>query len=134
MKPVEKAARVYQQEPCGRTFSKDLEAQLLHGIVCNTPESFVMARYVMRGWDYDQVCDSYYNPTNYKNHDCLHVFLAAGDLKDFFTFPHKSVKWVSFERGNKLRYYPYDQLKELCTHSIIPPMSYQVTSSELTVS
>lgn len=112
--PVEIAAAVYDQEPCARTFREDLEAHLLHGIVISTQTAFVMARYVCRDWPASAIVDPWNNDLACVP-DCLHIYLAAGRTSEFWTFPHKKVKWISFERGNSLRFHPYDQLQRLCS-------------------
>ena len=115
MMPWEQAARVYEQEPCARPLSSDLEAHLFHGLVYSTPEAFIMARYVCRDWPEEWIRDPWQNPPGER--DCLHVYLAAGDISKFFTFGHFPVKWCSFERGNVLRFHSYQSLKQRCTRT-----------------
>jgi len=115
MTPVEQAASVYGRELCARTFREDLEAHLLHGIVINTPKAFIMARYVCRDWPASAIVDPWQNDLTCAPRDCLHVYLAAGDLLEFFTFPHVETKWISFERKNILRFHPYETTKRRCT-------------------
>lgn len=114
MTTFEKACAIYQSEPCARTLREDLEAHLLHGMVYSTPKAFIMARYVSRRMsDADIVNPWISEPTGLA--DCIHIYLAAGDLTQFFTFPHDPVKWISFERENQLRFYPYATLLQRCT-------------------
>lgn len=114
MIPVLAAAAVYQRESCARTMLEDLESHLLHGLVYSTPKAFVMARYVCRDWPHAAITDPEINdlpgPKN-----CLHVYLAAGDVSKIWTFDHAETEWVSFERGNILRFYPYNLLKRRCS-------------------
>jgi hypothetical protein len=120
MNPAEQAAAVYEREPCARTFRSDLEAHLLHGIVISTPTAFIMARYVGSSWPTQDIVNPWCNDLNPSRRDCLHIYLAAGDLSEFFTFPHKPVTWCSFERRNILRFYSYQSLKRRCTISTDP--------------
>lgn len=113
MTPVEQAAAVYLSEPCARTFREDLESHLLHGVVFSTPTAFIMARYVARDWPPHRIVDPSQNNTTDDHLDCLHVYLASGDLTEFFTFPHKPCKWVSFERENVLKFYSYERIHNL---------------------
>lgn len=92
---------------------EDLEAHLLHGYVYNTPEAFIMARYVCRDWPQSAITDPNVNDLpGIKN--CLHVYLAAGPISKMFTFEHAEAEWVSFERENILRFHPYQSLKRRC--------------------
>lgn len=113
MTPVEQAAAVYLSEPCARTFREDLELHLLNGVVYSTPTAFIMARYVARDWPALSVVDPDQTDATCTPKDCLHVYLAAGDLTEFFTFPHKPCKWVSFERENALKFYSYERIHNL---------------------
>lgn len=112
MTPAQRAYQVYQSEPCARDFIDDLELHLICpvGYVYSAPEAFIMGRYVMRDWSYEDIT----NPAKFAltgDADCLHIFLAAGDISLFFTFEHVAVPWVSFERKNQLRFYPYEPLR-----------------------
>jgi hypothetical protein len=111
MKPVEEAAAVYQREPCVRTFREDLEAHLLNGFVMSTERFFYMARPVVKSaspWDIvnpwivfpEEECD------------CWHVYLYAGDMSFIFSHAPKAYPWGSFERHNKIRFYPWEAFKD----------------------
>ena len=104
-----KERHVYENGP--RSFKQDLEAHLIHGIVFSTPTAFVMARYVSRSWPDHSIINPWLNDATCSQLDTLHVYLAAGDLTEFFTFPHISCKWVSFERKNNLKFYSYARLR-----------------------
>jgi len=91
-----------------------MEAHLLHGIVISTPTAFIMARYVCRDWPASSIVDPWENDLTCAPRDCLHIYLAAGDLLEFFTFPHQPVMWISFERRNILRFHSYQALKRRC--------------------
>lgn len=115
MTPVEQAADVYRREPCARTFREDLEAHLLHGLVMSTPTAFIMARYVGRDWPHEAIVDPWENDLTCAPKNCLHVYVAAGDIGELFQFPHKAAEWISFERRNILRFHPYQRLRKRCT-------------------
>ena len=117
MKPVRQAAAVYQSEPCARDFKEDLSAHLLHGSVFSTPTAFIMARYVSRSWPAESIINPWLNDATCAQLDTLHVYLAAGDLTEFFTFPHKPVTWCSFERKNTLKFYDYARLRRTILHA-----------------
>lgn len=113
MSPLEMAMEVYRNEPCARTFQDDLEAHFIHGMVYSNEQTFIMARYVCRWWDQSIICDPWQNPPGER--DCLHIYLAAGNMANCFAFPHQICSFVSFERNNVLRHYPYQPLKRRCT-------------------
>ena len=116
MTPIEQAHALHTSEHGPRSFRCDLEAHLLHGIVFSTPTAFIMARYVSRSWPDSSIINPWLNDATCSQLDTLHVYLAAGDITEFFTFPHNSCKWISFERKNVLKFYRYDTLKRRCTH------------------
>ena len=107
MTPFEKALAVYSREPCARTSSQDLEAHLRHGLVISTPEYFLMARKVYRYAQHHQIIDPFFNlwesPPN-----CWHLYLFSGDVSKAFASADVRLPLVSFERRNKLRFYPWD--------------------------
>ena len=83
--------------------------------VISTPTAFILARYVCRDWPAEVIVNPWLNPLAC-SHDCLHIYLAAGRTSEFWTFPHKSVMWVSFERKNTLRFHGYEQLRRTILH------------------
>jgi hypothetical protein len=113
MSPVEQAAAIYEREPCAGTFTDDLEAYLLHGLVHSSPTCFVMARYVCREWGYEAITDPWFSDSTCAP-DCVHIHLAAGDIREMWSFPHCPMRWVSFERGNKLRFHDYHHILKRC--------------------
>lgn len=104
MSPFEKAARVYIKEPCARPLGEDLEHHLLNGYVFNTPDVFLMARRVNSCWDDSEIKSPWrVDPDG----DTWHVWLAGGDLhKGLHLIPY-SLPWLSWERGNRVRFRPY---------------------------
>lgn len=105
--PYELAESVYQSEPCARSFMEDLRLHMLHGYVFNTPRLFLMGRSVSKLGDAGSIVD----PTvSFNNADCWHIYLAAGDLSEFFKFEPFPLPWFSWERNNKLRFYRRERL------------------------
>lgn len=43
--------------------------------------------------------------------ETLFIYLAAGDIREFFTIPHEQPKWISFMRRGDSRRYAYQSLK-----------------------
>lgn len=136
--PVERAAAVYGREACARSFREDLEAHLLHGLVFSTPTAFCMARYVSREWPGGMIVDPHVNDSgvagggveNFGESDltcalknCIHLYLAAGDMGEFFEFPHEPCEWISYERNNVLRFHSYEALKKRCTKNLTARIS-----------
>ena len=105
MTPYLEARAVYSREPCARTFDEDLAAHLQHGIVHSDAVSFLMARKI----DSSAPVHDIVNPwINFENPDCWHLWVYAGDMIRAFSFADTTLPLVSFERKNKLRFYPWD--------------------------
>lgn len=105
--PYERAKSVYESEPCARTFMADLQLHLARGYVFNTPRLFLMGRPVRRSGDPRDIV----NPlVDFLNPDCWHVYLAAGDMGEFFKFEPFELQWFSWERNNRLRFYNREQV------------------------
>lgn len=112
---AEQAAAVYGRESCARSFAEDLEAHLLNpqGLVVSCPRAFAMVRPVRRDWERGRIVD----PWEYAltcSPDCWHIYLYAGEIDAVFDFPHEPLPWVSFERGNVLRFYRYERIRARC--------------------
>ena len=91
----EKAAAVYDHPMCNRVLREDLEAHLLHGMVYSNDRCFIMARYVRRDMAPEYIINPWITePTGLA--DCLHIYLAAGDISECFTFPHDPVNPLLF--------------------------------------
>lgn len=113
MTPVERAAAVYQREDCARTFREDLEAHLLNGYVLSTPTAFVMARPVR----HDAPREELVNPWHVfprGEWDAWMVYLAAGDLAEFWRCEPFPLAHVIYERQNALRCSNAERVKRLC--------------------
>lgn len=106
MKPVEEAAEVYKREQCARTFREDLEAHLLNGMVISNREFFLMARKVDSQAEPSDIVDPWVN--NFQKFNCWHLYLYAGNMSNAFGSADVRLPFVSFERRNKLKIYPWD--------------------------
>lgn len=108
--PYERARRVYQLEPCARTFTQDLVLHLANGYVYSDPDAFIMGRPVDRFADPAEIV----NPeVVFKEANAWLVYLAAGHLQDLYRFLPYHLDYVGWERDNKLRFYPFDQIHEI---------------------
>lgn len=108
MTPFEKAADVYRNEWCARSFKEDLALHFQFGWVISSPRFFVMGRPVCRWWESSEIV----NPecrVFLDSPDCWHVWLAAGDLKEALKFLPFPLPYISFERKNVLKMYPFDR-------------------------
>lgn len=115
MRPIDQARRVYDLEPCARTFEEDLELHLDGGIVYSNDQAFILARYVRRDWPAANIVNPRIRLPVTDAGDCIHVYLFAGDLNTLFRFPHRPVEWASFERSNRLRIHPYAAVHARCS-------------------
>lgn len=114
MTPVEQAAAVYEREECARTFREDLEAHLLNGYVFSTPTMFMMGRPVR----HDAPPEDLVNPwVVFPREECdaWMVYLAAGNLAEFWTVEPFPLVYVIFERQNVLRCFYAKHVKRLCS-------------------
>jgi hypothetical protein len=109
MTPVERAAEVYKREPCARTFLEDLQIHLRTGYVFSTPTLFVMARPVRRDGDHSEIV----NPEHvFTDPDTWHIYLMSGDMAQIWDYAPFDLPYVSFERGNRLRFWDNAKIKD----------------------
>lgn len=103
MSPFHRAQLVYSEEICKRDFWTDLHLHMTGGYVFSTPDSFVMGRPVDKDASYEDVT----NPAvEFENPNAWLVYLAAGNgLSTFLKFEPYQLKWIGWERDNKLRWY-----------------------------
>jgi hypothetical protein len=115
MSPYEKAARVYETEPCRRTFAEDLHLHYLYGFVFSTPEFFCMGRPVMRDAKESDIVDPGVIFDEDKA-DCWHIYLYAGDISKAISIMPWPLEWISLERKNELKIYPLAEAVRLAAH------------------
>ena len=113
MRPVERAAAVYQQEECARTFAEDLEAHLMHGFVYSDENLFYMARPVSYNATGYEITNPWHNTWG-NPPDMWHVYLYSGALRDLFVYAPNKFQYASFERNNILRRYQWDVIWRKC--------------------
>lgn len=123
LSPHARAKAVYDNEPCARTFLQDLELHLTSGYVFSTPRIFLLGRPVPRSADPRDIVDPVVDFAAMGSKlDCWHVYLAAGDLLEFFRFEPFPLPYFSWERENVLRFYRRDHVIRLC-QSLARPYS-----------
>lgn len=121
MTPVQRAAAVYQREPCARSFQEDLEAHLLHGYVYSTREAFLMARPVWSKGPVENIINPWFNA--FSHYDTWHVYLYAGELAQPFQVAPYPLRYVSWEKRNKLRRYTWLEVQNHVARRWMPTYS-----------
>ena len=112
MTPSEQAAAVYSREYCPRTFWEDVRLHMANGLVIATPDLFLLARPVVHDSGYEAIT----NPAIvHANPDCWHLYLYSGHLADAFKCAPYPLKYVSFERTNVLKIYPWVYIQRKCS-------------------
>tara|TARA_R110000796_G_scaffold252537_2_gene387458 strand:+ start:4588 stop:4932 length:345 start_codon:yes stop_codon:yes gene_type:complete len=112
MTPFARAEKTAQQHPSGDNFLHDLLYHFEHGIVYSTPTAFVMGRAVK--WDSPEILNLEYEflPDEV---DTWFVWLAAGDMSEFFSACAFPMDYVAFERNGKIRRWPIARFQKLCS-------------------
>jgi hypothetical protein len=116
MSPAEQAAAVYEREECARTFREDLEAHLIGGYVFSTPTVFLMARPVRHDAPQAEIVNPWHVFPR-EECDCWMLYLAAGDIAEFFRWVPFPLAFVAWERNNVLRTYYAKTVEKKCTRS-----------------
>lgn len=116
MTPVERAMAIYGEEPCRRTFDEDLQLHLMYGYVFSTPTMFMMGRPVDRYDPPEYIVTPDRRPLWGPN--AWLIYLAAGDLGEFFRYCPYPLPWVGWERKNKLRFYDFKRAKRKVINAI----------------
>lgn len=106
----DKAAAVYDRELCPRSFEEDLLLHLNYGYVISTPESFLMGRAVNKDAPAHLIKFPGYN--EFETLNAWLVYLAAGDLREFFRHIPFYLPFIGWERRNLLRFYPTEILRQ----------------------
>ena len=97
----------------GDTFYADLAEHLTHGIVVSTPTAFVMGRAVSLE-NRDNVLDLSYHFLPGEC-DAWFVWLAAGDMREFFRACPYPLPHISYQRSGELRIHDWDRMNRLIT-------------------
>lgn len=112
MSPRDRAREVYAREWCARSFEEDLEAHFQRGIVISNPVCFLMGRVVRHDAPPEDIVDPWKNQWD-RSPDCWHIYLAAGDLVEFFRHEPFTLDYFSFERRNVLRIWPRQTVEKM---------------------
>lgn len=102
MSPYERAARWHLGNCPGVPFREILEAHLFCGHVVSGPERFVLGRQVRRDWPPDRLLDPW--DTDAAG-DAWHVWLWAGEVRDWRSVVPWPLPWVGFHRGERMRWH-----------------------------
>ena len=108
MKPVERAAAVYQREECFRPFVVDLELHLLHGYVFNTPDWFMLARPVWSKAPSELIVDPAFNDFPVLDTWHIHLFSGSNIYRSALKAQQLAARVmenVSFQKRNRLKIY-----------------------------
>lgn len=111
MTPFEKAEQVCEQDPRGNTFYRDLLEHFQRGIVYSTPTAFIMGRAVVLA-EPENIFDLSYEflPGEV---DCWFVWLAAGNLGEFFSACPFPLPHISYQTGRKFKTWDFHRLRNL---------------------
>lgn len=118
MKPIDAARAMYHKEPCGRCFGDDLATFLRIGYVFSTPTAFIMGKavpspHIRTGFGYDRPGAN----APIEHCDTWLIWLAAGDLREFFRFEPRPMKFVAWARKGVIRFHHFDRVRALCKTS-----------------
>ena len=100
---LEQALALYSKEGCTRTFEDDLAAFIHTGRVHITPTCILLAKAVPSSVTYHEPWDTWEGHTC----DAWLIWLAAGDLAEFFQYAPYELPWLLWARRNRLRKWPY---------------------------
>lgn len=99
----------------GHTFEADLAAHLRSGYVWASPAAFVMARLVRSDWTWAEWGNLELSDPD---GDCWCVWIAAGDLAEFFRVCPRETKFACYSRRGFPRLWEFRELQRLCCHGI----------------
>lgn len=112
MTSYEKALQVMKREHQGHSFDYALTWHLLNGFVFSRPDFFVMGRPVIKWAAPELIVDpSHRFPSG--QCDCWHIYLLAGLHEKAWSVMPWELPWLSWERGNDLRFYEVERIKRL---------------------
>jgi hypothetical protein len=112
MTPAEQAAKWCDNH--NENFREVLAAYLSFGYVWSSPRSFILARPVWREWwdDGEKLAD---HSLTAPDGNCWFIWLAAGDMAEFFKICPQPKDFVCFSRGDVARCWEFERLRRLCT-------------------
>lgn len=110
MTPFDHAFRWHFHHGGDLEFSEIIEAHAQCGVVIITPELFLLGRRVRRDWPEARRLDPW---ATAEDGDCWHVWLAAGDWREWEKFLPFPLPWVSMHRRGRLRVWPLDGFRRL---------------------
>lgn len=111
MSAIDLARHVYESEPCARSFEEDLDWHLENGFVFSRPDFFVMGRPVLSSASRELIVGQCRFPSVLC--DCWHVYLMAGNIAPAWAMLPWELPWMSFERGNVLRFHKLASIRRL---------------------
>ncbi len=109
--PFLEARGVHEREDGPRSFIEDLYLHFKCGIVFCNDRIFIMGRPVALDAPDEMIVDP---SVTFADPDCWHVYLAAGELSEFFKVMPYSLPYVSWERNNRLKRYNLNLIREKC--------------------
>ncbi|MDZ4287835.1 MAG: hypothetical protein U0984_07745 [Prosthecobacter sp.] len=94
-------------------FEDTVATYLRHGFVWSSPRSFVLARAIAADWwqDHDRLTD---HTLSHPQGDCWFLWLAAGDMREFFEVCPQPKPFVCFCRRGLPRLWRYDRINQGC--------------------
>ena len=111
MTPFDKAAVVYQSEPCAHSFHSDLIWYHENGFVFSTPNYFIMARPV----DTEAHENDIVGRRIFKLSECdgWLIHCMAGDISRVWEIMPFYLPLLAFQRKNELRVMPFSAMRRL---------------------
>lgn len=93
----------------GRDFWSDYKAFSTGGWVMSTPSAFIMAKPVNR-FMAERIDDPWYT-FHRDEQDTWLVWLAAGDMAEFFRFCPYPLSWLAWARRDRLRFWRFESIQ-----------------------
>lgn len=113
---IEQVQALYRLMPemaGGRSFEQDLALHVQHGYVWSSPRAIVMARLVHSSWPFADFADLTRTAPE-SDADTWFVYLAAGDLAEFFRVMPFAKDFVCFYRRRSPRFHLLEPLQRRC--------------------
>ena len=107
----DRARQVYAKELCARTLDHDILLHVMHGYAICRPDLLLLGRPVNREAGREAIVDP---SVEHESPDCWHIYLAVGDIREFFKFEPFSLGYYSWERNNELYVFKSEQVRRIC--------------------